>query len=185
MVMNKVIQNEIIRLAAETGAKAAMEAMEKQKRRVTKSRYDRRLRNTKLLLKNYQMFKEHTKNAVFETTRLDENAIDILDEVYENTGNDNLYVESIKRSVTRTSIILTHIRDMLRLYEAYCTNSTKIEDQRRYRVIESLYITDTPMTIKEVAMQECIDDRTVYKDIDAACEKLSALIFGIDGIKNG
>ena len=37
MVMNKVIQNEIIRLAAETGAKAAMEAMEKQKRKVTKS----------------------------------------------------------------------------------------------------------------------------------------------------
>ncbi len=184
MAINKIIQDEIIRIAAETGARTALETLEKEKKKVKKSRYDRRLRNTKLLLRNYRMFKEHTKNAVFETSDLDENAIDILDMIYEYSGNDDLYVESIKRSVTRTSIILTHVRDMLRLYEAYCMNSPKPEDQRRYRVIEALYISDNPMTIKEVAKQECIDERTVYKDIDAACEKLSALIFGIDGMKN-
>lgn len=184
MAINKMIQDEIIKLAAETGARVAMQALEKEKSKMKKSRYDRRLRNTKLLLRNYRMFKEHTKNAVFETTDLDGNAIDILDTIYEYSGTDDLYVESIKRSVERTSIILTHVRDMIGLYESYCMNSLKPEDQRRYRVIESLYISNNPLTIKEVAIQESIDERTVYRDVDLACERLSALIFGIDGMKN-
>ncbi|MDU5080250.1 hypothetical protein [uncultured Tissierella sp.] len=181
--LNQLVQNEIIRLAAEAGAKAAMDTMEKEKKKAQKSRYDRRLRNTKLLLRNYRMFEEHTKNAVVNVSDLDENAIDILDRVYEYSGSE-LYVESIKNSVVRTTIILTHIKEMLILYETYCMRSSRPEDQRRYRIIESLYITDMPLTIKEVAKIECIDERTVYKDIDAACEKLSALIFGIDGMRN-
>ena len=35
----------------------------------------------------------------------------------------------------------------------------------------------------EIAESEGIDERTVYKDIKAACTKLAALLFGIDGVK--
>ena len=41
-------QREIIKIAADAGAKAALEAFEKEKSKVVKNRYDRRLRNTKL-----------------------------------------------------------------------------------------------------------------------------------------
>lgn len=180
--INQVIQNEIIKLAAEAGAMAAMETLEKERKKAQKSRYDRRLRNTKLLLRNYRMFKEHAENAVYEIHQLEENAIDILDRMWEPDSND-LYVESIKKSKARTKIIMTHIIDMLDLYESYCLKSQKPEEHRRYRVIYNFYISELPITIREIAYNESIDERTVYKDIDSACEKLSGLIFGIDGIK--
>jgi hypothetical protein len=183
MGKSTLAQAEIIKLAAEAGAKAALEALEKEKKKAHKSRHDRRLRNTKLLLRNFRMFKEHTENAVFEVSQLDENAIDILDMMWEYSNDSELFVESIKKSVARTKIIMTHVIDMLALYEAYCMKSTKPEDSRRYRVIDNLYISEQPMTVREIATMEGIDERTVYKDVDAACERLSALIFGIDGLK--
>lgn len=172
----------LIRLAAEAGAKAALETIEKEKQKEQKSRHDRRLRNTKLLLRNFRMFKEHCAHAVFDASQLDENAIDILDLMWGRSGNDNI-VESIKRSAQRTQIIVKHITDMLELYEIYCIRSGKAEDARRYRVLEAMYISDERMTVPQIAAAETIDERTVYKDIDAAAEKLSALIFGIDGLK--
>lgn len=184
MGKNALVPADIIRMAAEAGAKVALETLDKEKKKAQKSRYDKRLRNTKLLLRNYRMFKEHTESAVFEASQLNENAIDILDMMWETSNNGDLFVESIKKSVARTQIIMTHVIDMLGLYEVYCFRSNKPEDGRRYRVIAALYITDNPIPIREIASMEGIDDRTVYKDVDAACEKISALIFGIDGIKS-
>ncbi len=176
-------QENMIRLAGEAGARAAMETLDREKKREQNSRFDRRLRNTKLLLRNYRMFKEHVDNAVFEAGQLDENAIDILDLMWERSGSSDLYVESIKKSVARTAIIMSHITEMIGLYEAFCYRSGKPEDIRRYRVVYALYIDENPETVREISEKEGIDDRTVYKDIDAACEKISALIFGIDGLK--
>lgn len=172
----------LVRLAAEAGARAAMETLERERAKERKSRYDRRLRNTKLLLRNYRMFKKHCEHAVFDAEQLDENAIDILDLMWERGSRGNI-VESIKQSAQRTAIIMRHVTDMLALYKIYCDSTGKPEDARRYRVIESLYITDHAVTAAEIAQREGIDDRTVYKDVDSACEKLSALIFGIDGLK--
>lgn len=173
----------LVRLAAAEGAKAALATIEKEKQKERKSRHDRRLRNTKLLLRNFRMFKEHCRNAVFEASQLDENAVDILDMMWNRSGSDS-FVESIKKSVQRTAIIMQHITEMLALYEVYCCKSPKAEDARRYRVIDALYIADDPLTAQQIAEREGIDLRTVYKDIDAAAEKLSALIFGIDGLNS-
>jgi len=80
-------------------------------------------------------------------------------------------------------MIVKHIEVMLQLYETYCFKYGNAEEQRRCRVIQALYIDEKPTTIEFLAEFEQIYPRTVYKDVDSACEKLSALIFGIDGIK--
>ena len=183
MEQKRLSQVDIIRIAAQAGVKAALDTLEKEKKKEGKQRSDKRLRNTKLLLRNYRMFKEHTANDVLESEQLEEIASDIHDLMWEYAGRNERYVESIKKSVERTRIIMTHIRDMLALYETYCQKSARPEDRRRYRVVYAMYIADEQKSTHEVAQQEGIDDRTVYKDVDAACEKLSALIFGIDGIR--
>lgn len=71
----------------------------------------------------------------------------------------------------------------LGIYKVVCENSVDEGEQRHYRVIEALYLRDRPLSPTAVAEREKIDKRTVYKDVDAACATLSALIFGIDGIK--
>ena len=99
-------------------------------------------------------------------------------------GRDNtLFVESIKESAARTATIVEHIETMLQIYHAYCATTGADDDLRRWRVINGLYIADRRQSVAELAEQEGVVERTVYKDIDAACEKIAALMFGIDGIK--
>ncbi len=125
----------------------------------------------------------HSESAIYEAAAIqDEDVYDILEMM---TGGHyaDYYVESIKKSAARTRIIIEHVKEMLTLYEIYCFRSTKPEDKRRYRVVYAIYIDETPRTAAQIALDENVDERTIYRDIDSACEKLSALIFGIDGLK--
>lgn len=175
---------DVIKIAAEIGARTALDVMRKEQQKQLSERHKRKLRNTKLLLRNFRMFKLHSENAVAELQDVDEDTYQIFEDMMSNGIRDNdLFVESIKKSVARTKIIVTHVSEMLNLYEIYCRQSSKPEDMRRFRVIQAMYIDDEPLTASQIADNEGIDNRTVYKDVDAAIEKLSALIFGIDGLK--
>lgn len=176
--------DEIIRLAAETGAAAGIKAFEDERKKTKAQHVDTRLRNTKLLLRNFRMLKAHSESAVYDIEQLlDESPYDILDLM--NSGSGGGFVESIKSSVARTAIMVQHVETMLQLYETYCFKSRRPEEERRCRIIQALYINDEHMTVYEVAQRENIDARTVYKDIDSAAEKIAAFIFGIDGIRKG
>lgn len=50
-------------------------------------------------------------------------------------------------------------------------------------MIEGLYLSNKAKTVQEIAEEEVINERTVYKDVKAACRRLTALIFGIDGFE--
>lgn len=177
------LQASIIRIAAEAGAKAGIEAYNRQLHRAQVERVDRRLRNTKLLLRNYRMFKEHCENAVYKTEVADEeDFFDVMDTM-DSYGSSTLYVESIKKSVARTATIVKHIDVMLQLYDIYCAQSKNPEEERRNKVIHGLYIDEDHKTIKELSESLYVTDRTIYRDIDIACERIAALIFGIDGMK--
>lgn len=175
------MDKEMIRIAAEAGAKAAMEKLDKERRRDVEERVDRRLHNTRLLLKNYRLFKKHTDNAVYQVEQLDESVYEIL-ELMERRGPSD-FSTSIKNSTARTAVIVRHIDVMLGLYKTYCENYGKQEDLRRWRVVKALYMDDQPMTIQEMADREYVAEKTIRRDVDAICEHLSALLFGIDGVK--
>jgi hypothetical protein len=158
--------------------KAALDWHKEQQHKQQKSRHDRRLRNTRLLLRNYQLLKEHCLKAVYEQVEEKENAIDILDEL--DKHDTSTYIQSIKQSTIRTKIILQHIDTMLNFYHIYCQKSNKEEDSRRYRVITSYYFNH--MRPDDIMQREMIEKRTYYRDVRDAIDKLSALIFGVDGL---
>ena len=169
------------------GVKAAADRMEEERRKARKGRYDRRLHNTRLLFKNYRALKRHALGAVHTgaqaNEKIEENAVDILEELDDERVDDRLYIESIKRSQQRTRIIIEHIDEMLRYWKIDCEQSGKEEALRRYRIVFATYIGDDQIAAEDLARREHIEKRTVYKDIKAAMRPLSALIFGIDGIK--
>lgn len=167
----------------EAGIKEAMSYLAEEKEKAYKSRYDRRLRNTRLLLKNYRSLRKHIEGAIYSTKQVRENAIDILDGLDEAALDDSLYVEGIKKSQQRTIIILNHVDEMLTFYRIGCEQSGKDEDMRRYRTIMAMYINENKLTAQQIAEKECVEVRTVYKDITTAIKPISALIFGIDSIK--
>lgn len=172
-----------VQRGTEAGIKAAMDYLAEEKKQLKKGRYDRRLRNTRLLLKNYRSFRNYAKNAVYKASQLKENAVDILDGLDEYSFDDSLYIESIKKSQQRTLIILNHIDEMLRYYKIDCEQSGKDEELRRYRIIVAYYINEQRKSAEQIAEDEHIERRTLYKDINMALKPLSALIFGIDSMK--
>lgn len=158
------------------------------------SLFDKRLYNTKLLLEHYRLFKEHAENAVFELTRLDEaelTAIEIMDSMWQSAGpgRGEIAIESIAKSALRTEIVIRHIDEMLGIYEAYCYRSGKPENERRWDIINTMYIkplqgnkTKTEL-YEELAQKHFISDRQVKYDINMALEQITALLFGIDGVR--
>lgn len=171
----------MLKEAAEIGAKAAMERLEQEKKDMYHKAVDRRLHNTKLLLRNYRMLRENADNSIYGRSQMEESAADILCSMM-NLYDDEVIVDAIKRSATRTAIIVSHINTMLKLYEAYCSKSGNELDGRRYEIIMDAYIIEQPMTAKEIAKKWHMSKENVYSDLKIATERLSALIFGVDGL---
>ena len=172
---------------AEVGAAAAIKAIEREQDKYRKRRLDRKLHNTKLLLKNYRTLQAHYKHAVYDVDSAEETDTDfaeILARMNSGIYDDNMYIESIKQSCVRTKIIMTHVNSMLNIYEAACNKSGKFESQRRWRVLNDLYLAPNSKTVGEIAIAENIGERTVYKDIDACVSDLSTLFFGIGALEN-
>lgn len=154
--------------------------------------FDKRLYNVKLLLKHYMALKEYVNNAVFELSDLDqeETAIEILDSMsnFRGSGKAELTIESIKKSVQRTAIILDHVECMFNVYKLSCYANNKEEDIRRCDVIETIYMKKYPEGSKYADIQRELlnkyalsDVRQIRRDINAAVERLTTLMFGIDG----
>ena len=96
--------------------------------------------------------------------------------------NNTITVESIRNSCRRTKIMVRHIDSMLALYETYCEQSKNEAHKRGYRIIKAMYIDDEAKSIEQLAALEGVSTRQAYRDHDAAIEKISALMFGIDAL---
>lgn len=175
--------NDIYENSAAIGAREALKTFEQERKKEQVKRADWRLRNTKLLLRNYRMLKEHAENSVFGRTQMEESAIDILESMMSMYDNE-VIIESIKRSATRTAVIVSHIETMFGLYEAYCDKArNRNVEMRRYEVLWDLYMAEDTLSVKEVAQKHHVAMDTVYTDRRMAVERISALIFGVDGLK--
>lgn len=174
-------QDNIVRVAAEVGSKTALEFYTKEKKKEKRLRTERRLRNTKRLMKNYREIKIHAGDAIASLAEIESDDFDFFQSLMED--RDEIDVKAIIQSKAKSAIMLAHIDTMLQAYQIICYGSKKTEEQRRYRVLESMCLIEVPMTVREIAERENIDNRTVYKDLDAACEKMGALLFGIQWIE--
>lgn len=173
---------DIYEKAATIGAKEALKTLKEERKKEYSNRSSRKLHNTKLLLINYHMLKEHAENSVFGRTQMEESALDVLESMMSLYDNE-VIIESIKRSATRTAVIVSHIETMFDFYDVYCKKSSNPEiEQRRHDVLWDKYMAEQPLTVGEIAKKQHLSRRSVYDDIQAATEKLSALIFGVDGL---
>lgn len=184
--MNNFNQEEIIKLAAAEGAKAGIEKYKSEQNKAKRKQNDRRLKNAKLLLQNYRDFKSYSENAKY-TAEQAEDAIDILDLMWDPNNRSDLVIESIKASAVRTKIIMAHIDGMLNTYKELCERSTDPIQYRRYAILFDRYISDEQPTMDEIANKFHIDKRTAYLDLDTATQRVAKLVFGIDYIteRNG
>ena len=168
--MSSELKREIVELTIETYHKEA----EKQRER----NRDRRLHNTKILMEKYRGFVVHSESAVYDALQVDEddelrNIMELMD-----CGDKGFSVESVRQSIARTRILVHHVNKMLDFYEYKCKHSRKPENARRFRVIKAMYLDEDSKTPEMLAETERVEVRTIYRDLKAALQELSALIFG-------
>lgn len=182
-VIEKMIESGV-----NEGIQKGLKQYDNMQKNKTKFRYDKRLRNIRLLLKNYRSFVEHCDNAKYlvenpikKEIEKDNLKVQLFDDFY-NLQDDAYIVASILKSKEKTRIILDHINLCLDFFQAKAIKTNNQEMIRRYNVISDLYINETPMTYEEIAEIEHISQKTVNRDRKKAIEELSVLIFGIDGL---
>ena len=73
---------------------------------------------------------------------------------------------------------------MLDAYAGLCKLSGREEEMRRMRAVLALYIENPGKTIQEISELEKVNTSTIYRDIAIATEKLTGLIFGLDGLNS-
>lgn len=156
-------------------AKVTLEHYDAEVKRQQKIKRDRRLRNTKLLLRHYRTLKDHCEGDL--NVKIDE------DEVVADIDEQYLAINSITRSKKRTQRMVSFIDQMLEIYRIRCEQSNDPMDLRRYETIMSVYIYEEHLTVEEVSKRHKVEVRTVYRDSKDAVYQLSCLIFGVDGLR--
>lgn len=170
--------DKIIEIGVQAGVREALDRLGREKEERRKGRYDRRLRNTDLLLKNYKTFIAHCNAAIYTSKQLAaNNAIDILDEIEDS--DEEVYVQSIMRTKERTAIIVKHIKKVLDYYRYISRRELELE--RRCNVVFGIYI--DRKTYRQLAEEFYCSTKTIERDRKEAIEELSVLIFGVDGLK--
>lgn len=156
-------------------AAAVLEVYRKQAETEKKQEQDRRLRNTKLLLKNYQTFKKYAETAVGHE---EPEEVDIRELIL--NGED--LVRSIRQTTSRTLIMIKHMDKAMDALKYICEQEEKeqLPTGKHYEILKMRFIEGR--AISEIADEYHLNVRSVYKAIDAGAERLSVMLFGVYGL---
>lgn len=164
--LSKEMLEAIAEKAAEIAAAVATNTYQQKVKEEEKAKFDKRYKNTKLLLEHYRDFSDYGERAIYRIyEELDEDIVDIIELMEGRRSDSDGRIESIERGVMRTKVIMNHVNTMLEVYRKSCEQSPYNEEKRRWRVIEGLYLNKVPKSVQEIAEEEFVNERTVYKDI--------------------
>ena len=135
---------------------------------------DRRFHNTKMLMKNYNVLKEHMKGDG-EQIKI---KFESLDEEDPYMKVEFMWLESIARSKARTVKILKYIEDSLDYLE---TKFKMRNEYEKYKAFELFFI-------KEKTNEEIQEELNCSKNMpkrwsDMVIKELSILLWGIDALR--
>lgn len=155
--------------------KTCLTVIDKYKEKEKKSFRKDKFRKTRLLMENYKRFTKHYEKAI-DNVKAVGDIIDVSD-----LDEEELYIQSIRRSKTRTLIMVAHIDWAL---EELKKSLIKKGQSEKFLVIEEVYLSDNPCSFEEIAQQLSCNERTVRRWKNDMIYDLSILIFGVEAIED-
>lgn len=146
-------------------------------------------KNTVLLLENYQKLKDHVEYAISNSNDvkpIEEKLQDMELKFYSEFDQEflqqkpDLFIESILASRVRTALMVAHIDSMVRQLAI----ESKEEGQKEYT--KFLMFNDIffeGMNYEEVAEKYHFSRSQVYRHTNDMVEKLSVLLWGMNGLR--
>ncbi|MEQ6855281.1 hypothetical protein AAHH17_12445 [Lysinibacillus capsici] len=175
----KEIQNTILLINVDEGDRLDKESKRKALKlldEIAGAKEDRRIFNTRLLLRNYHNFKNRCDELK------ESNKVETEEDPFLEIAGEYLSVESLTRSSARTMNMMNFIDKMLEFYKSDCERQGK-EAMRKYNTLMHFYIYEDKKTYEEIAELHQLNERTVRRDLKDAVHALAVLIFGIDGLR--
>ena len=169
------ITEKQLKFITEIASKEAIKAYKDDLKKQEQNKHDGRLRNIKLLLKNYRALVLHCEKLKVDLEEFEDTSIQELDIEEINLES----IESIKKSKTKSIAMVYFIQGKIEAYRKSCS----VDELRYYRVLEKKYVTEKKYTIQEIANAENIDRATVHRYLNKAMENLPVIFFGVDAIK--
>lgn len=175
--------NELVKAAGREGARKGVEAYERRKEKECEELAGRLRNSAKDIIINYRRLKGLKNTSVCD---IDTVTYPTLKEILEGLAGrvraDEFTLNSTTRNKIKTGMLMNHVDVKLAEYKKECRRNRIVDVQRRYRVVEMLYLQEDRMTVDEVAEAEGCDKSTIYRTLEKAYDDLTVLIFGIDGV---
>ena len=142
---------------------------------VKKQKYDRdwRLRNTKLLLKNYHILKEHCHKLHDEIESYEDSVFD----------PEDIEIKSIMASKAKTRRMVWYIDEMLLAYDRYACKAGDVA-KRRYQALYHYYIKPNRANYDDLSEILSVSYITARRTLDDARKEFSIFLFGIFAIED-
>ncbi|WP_131081864.1 sigma factor-like helix-turn-helix DNA-binding protein [Clostridioides difficile] len=132
------------------------------------------LYNTRLLMKHYNDFKRHINLALSEAKE-----VNYLEEDLSDFEDEELYILSIKKSKTRTIIMIAHIDSALKTLKL---RQERLQSYEKYRALELYYFDEK--TYEEIAEILNCGVVTSRRWVNEMITELGIYLFGVDGLKS-
>lgn len=149
----------------ETINKAVKEAIKEYDKEKELSQRDKRLHNTRLLMRNYNILKDHIDNVS------DDLKVDV------DTEEDEVWISSITRTKLRTMKMMAYVDSGLGLLEKQFKENC---EEYKYKAFELYYI--DKKTNEEIQELLNCGKNSPKKWSDSVTERLSVLLWGIDAL---
>ncbi len=149
----------------ETINRAVKEAIKEYDKEKELSQKDKRLHNTRLLMRNYNILKDHIDNVS------DDLKIDV------DTEEDEVWISSITRTKLRTMKMMAYVDSGLGLLEKQFKENC---EEYKYKAFELYYI--NKKTNEEIQELLNCGKNSPKKWSDSVTERLSVLLWGIDAL---
>lgn len=174
--MQKRDPNTIKKEFALEVAQEAVRLYKQQEEKIIKSRI---FRNTKRLLNHYRELNDHIENAVWSFSQDDEpDYSSMMSDI-----DEDVFIESIKRSAARTVIIVSHVDKGLSVLKMKTS-----KDLYKYTVIDLMYIStelaelSMAERLSQIAERLTVSEATVRRYELDMTNKLSVLLFGAGAV---
>lgn len=188
----QVIPKELLEMITEKAAKVATEnaitiainVYKKEQEEQIQKQTEECRNNAKLLITHYRRMKKMKDTSVYDTnTVTDVTLAEIFNIMLGKIRLREFELSSTGRNRIITGMLINHIDVQLDNYRLECERSEESEINRRYRVVNMMYLEEKVIRVDEVARRENIDKSSVYRTLEKAYDDLAVLFFGIDGVR--
>lgn len=178
-----ITAEEVGRIAEIAAREASKVYREEQKKSEKKERNSAdKVKRTKKLLSDYRRLKreipESDEFSIAEKVEKRWAFIrDLMGSAYAKKPESIIEDEEKRRA--ENMYYIERIEKAVETYRQECEVSRKPEAMRCFREVYGYYMDEEEKTVAQIAEEECVSEKTVYKDIGNACKIISVYLLGV------